>query len=189
MNVMKLLLILFALLPSVLIAQPQALKEAVDYLNAMRANPSVFSKEVGLSLNGISPRQNLRWNATLAQVAQAKAEDMARNNYFGHVDKKGYGMNYYINKAGYRLPDSWLKEKKNNFCESIAAGPDTPKDGIIQLINDGGVKEHTKAGHRVDLLGIGDFYKDNVDIGIGWANSPNSTYKTYMVVIITHPAE
>jgi uncharacterized protein YkwD len=186
---MKLLIVLLSFLPFLGLTQSPELKEAVDYLNAMRANPAAFSKDVGLSLSGISPRKPLKWNATLAQVAQTKAEDMARNNYFSHVDKKGYGMNYYINKAGYRLPDYWLKDKKNNFCESIAAGPDTPVDGIVQLINDGGVKQHDKAGHRVHLLGISDFYKDNVDIGIGWASSPNSTYKTYMVVIITHPAE
>ena len=186
---MKLLVIFLGFFSFSVFSQSAELKKAVDYLNAMRSNPQAFSKDVGLSLSGIAPQHPLKWNATLAQVAQAKAEDMARNNYFGHVDKKGYGMNYYVNKAGYRLPESWLKDKKNNFCESIAAGSDTPLDGIIQLINDGGVKQHTKAGHRVHLLGIGDFYKDNVDIGIGWATSTNSTYTSYMVVIITHPAQ
>lgn len=166
-------------------AQDASIKEAVDLLNAIRANPSAYSKMVGVSLTGISKLPALHWNDTLAKVAQAKAMDLAQNNYFGHVDKKGYGLNYYVNKAGYKLPESWLKDKKSNYCESLAAGSATPKDGIIQLLNDGGIKDHVKAGHRVHLLGIGDFHNENVDIGIGWVTLPGSTYENYMVVVIT----
>lgn len=185
---MKSLIVILLFFPLLGWTQSPEIKEAVDYLNNMRANPSAFSKDVGLSLEGIASRHALKWNATLAQVAQTKAEDMAKKNYFSHVDPKGYGMNYYVNKAGYRLPDFWLKDVKKNFCESIAAGSDSPLDGIIQLINDDDVKQHDKAGHRVALLGISDFCKDNVDIGIGWATSTKSKYKSYMVVIITKPA-
>ena len=166
-------------------AQDSSIKEALDLLNAIRANPSAYSKVVGVSLTGIPSLPALHWNDTLAKVAQAKALDLARNNYFNHVDKKGFGLNYYVHKAGYKLPESWLKDKKSNYCESLAAGSATPKDGIIQLLNDGGIKEHVKAGHRVHLLGIGEFHKENVDIGIGWVTLPGTTYETYMVVVIT----
>ena len=165
-------------------AQESAIKEALDYLIRVRANPTLFSKEVGVSLKSIEKRPELTWNETLAKVAQTKAEDMAKNNYFGHVDKKGYGMNYYMNKAGYKLNADWLKKPKDNYFESIAAGISSPQEGIIDLINDGYVADHLKAGHRLHLLGISDFHAKSVDIGIGWASNPNSSYKTYMVVII-----
>jgi uncharacterized protein YkwD len=66
-------------------AQNETVKEAFLYLNKVRANPSLYSKEVGVSLSGIKARHALKWNDTLAKVAQAKAEDLARNNYFDHV--------------------------------------------------------------------------------------------------------
>jgi uncharacterized protein YkwD len=177
-------LIVFLFFTHTFSAQESALKEALDYLNLVRANPSMFSKEVGVSLKGVEKRPELQWNETLAKAAQTKAEDMAKNNYFGHVDKKGYGMNFYINKAGYKLSEVWLKNPKENYFESISAGSDSPREGIVDLINDGNVVDHQKAGHRLHLLGISDFHTKSLDIGIGWATNPNSPYKTYLVVLI-----
>jgi uncharacterized protein YkwD len=165
-------------------AQNETVKEAFLYLNKVRGNPSLYSKEVGVSLSGIKARHALKWNDTLAKVAQAKAEDLAKNNYFDHVDLKGYGLNYYVAKAGYKLPKEWLSEPSSNFVESLAAGSANPKEGIIQLLNDGEEPVHDKAGHRVHLLGIDEFFSKGVDIGIGWANDPKSEYNTYMVVVI-----
>ena len=160
------------------------LKEAVQLLNKIRKNPSDYSSMVGINLKGIPSTKPLIWNDTLAKVAAKKAKEMAIKNYFNHVDQKGYGLNYYINKSGYSLPKEWLDKKSNNFFESICAGDKTPKEGIISLLNDEGIKKHTRAGHRVHLLSISEFYQSNVDIGIGWYSDPNSYYKTYMVVVI-----
>jgi uncharacterized protein YkwD len=165
-------------------SQNEAVKEAFLYLNKVRANPSLYSKEVGVSLSGIKARHALKWNDTLAKVAQAKAEDLAKNNYFDHVDLKGYGLNYYVSKAGYKLPDGWLDEPSANYVESLAAGSANPKASIIQLLNDNDEPVHDKAGHRVHLLGIDEFFGKGVDVGIGWVHSPNSEYQTYLVVVI-----
>ena len=165
-------------------SQNEAVKEAFLYLNKVRANPSLYSKEVGVSLSGIKARHALKWNDTLAKVAQAKAEDLAKNNYFDHVDLKGYGLNYYVAKVGYRLPDGWLDEPSANYVESLAAGSENPKASIIQLLNDNDEPVHDKAGHRVHLLGIDEFFGKGVDVGIGWVHSTNSDYKTYLVVVI-----
>jgi len=165
-------------------SQNEAVKEAFLYLNKVRANPSSYSKEVGVSLSGIKSRHALKWNDTLAKVAQAKAEDLAKNGYFDHVDPKGYGMNYYVAKAGYKLPKEWLDDPSSNYVESLAAGSANPKASIIQLLNDNDEKDHNKAGHRVHLLGIDEFFGKGVDIGIGWVNKPNSEYTTYLVVVI-----
>jgi len=165
-------------------SQNDLVKEAFLYLNKVRANPSSYSNEVGVSLLGIKSRHALKWNDTLAKVAQAKAEDLAKNEYFDHVDLKGYGMNYYVAKAGYKLPKEWLDDPSANYVESLAAGSSDPKAAIIQLLNDNDEKDHNKAGHRVHLLGIDEFFGKGVDIGIGWVNIPNSEYTTYLVVVI-----
>lgn len=164
-------------------AQQSDIAEALNFLNEMRASPGSFSKIVGVPLNNVKPTPPLRWNQILAGVAQRKAQDMANRNYFAHVTPEGYGINYFIQKAGYKLPNEWTDNIANNFCESISAGTDTPKEGIINLINDGGYADHKMAGHRLHLLGIDEFYAKAYDIGIGWGYNPNSTYKYYLVVI------
>ena len=159
------------------------LKAAFDYLNAVRANPGAFSEEIGVDLSGIEARPALVWDETLAKVAKEKANDMATRNYFGHVNPEGYGMNYFINKAGYTLEPSWVEKVSNNFFESLSAGVEGGKAFIIQLINDGGAS-NAQAGHRRHLLGMDDFWKSCVDIGIGRAYNENSTYRYYTCVII-----
>lgn len=165
-------------------SQNEEVKEAFLYLNKVRANPTLYSKEVGVSLAGINARHALKWNDTLAKVAQAKAEDLAKNRYFDHIDPKGYGLNYYVAKAGYKLPDGWLDDPSANYVESLSAGSESPKGGIIQLLNDNDEPVHDKAGHRVHLLGIDEFFGKGVDVGMGWVNSPDSEYQTYLVVVI-----
>jgi len=50
------------------------------------------------------------------KAAQIKAEDMAKRNYMAHVDPDGYGMNHFINKAGYKLIPAFMKSNSaNNF--------------------------------------------------------------------------
>lgn len=159
------------------------LKAAFDYLNAVRANPAVYSEEIGVDLSGVEARPALVWNETLAKVAKEKADDMAARNYFAHVNPEGYGMNYFINKAGYTLEPSWVEKVSNNFFESLSAGVEGGKAFIIQLINDGGAS-NAQAGHRRHLLGMDDFWKSCVDIGIGRAYNENSTYRYYTCVII-----
>lgn len=176
---------LFILLHFSVSAQTQLLpipaKEAFDYLNKIRANPGNYSKELGVNLNRVKPSIALQWNDTLAKEAERKAQEMATKDYFAHVDKKGYGMNYYVNKAGYRLPDFWLENKKNNQIESLGANSEGPSGFIKQLIKDEGVPDN---GHRRHLLSIDEFYKSNTNIGIGIAYNPKSTYKYYCCILI-----
>lgn len=164
-------------------AQNAGLKEAFDFLNKIRSNPPLYSKEVGINLSGVLPRQALRWNDTLAKVAQAKAEDMMKRNYFEHINPEGKGINIMILEAGYQIPAEWTEPKSNNYFESLAAGNTTPKEGIIYLLRDSNITDHTKAGHRRHLLGIDKFYSNLTDIGIGWAKG-GGKYGSYLCVII-----
>ncbi|MBN2893308.1 MAG: CAP domain-containing protein [Bacteroidales bacterium] len=183
---MKKSLLLLILIASIytLQAQEGELKEAFDYLNEVRSNPSQYSKEISVNLSDIEPRPALVWNDTLAEVAYEKAKDMATNNYFSHTDKEGNGINIKIYNAGYKIPVEWTTPASSNYFESISAGNSTPKQAIINLINDNSEKKHEKAGHRMHLLGITDFYDNLVDIGIGFYYDPNGQYKYYVSVII-----
>src|SRR5690348_4117044 len=100
---MKALLLFLALCISAKLSPPDIdkaeAKKAFAFLNKVRSNPSDFADEMPF-LAEIGPKPLLKWNDTLAQVAEAKAADMATRKYVAHVDPDGYGLNYYINKAG-----------------------------------------------------------------------------------------
>ena len=158
-------------------------RAAVEYLNKVRGNPSAYSEEIGCDLSYVASRHPLVWNEKLAAVAERKALDMANRNYFSHIDPDGYGMNYYINKAGYTLTAAFLKDKTTTNFESIGAGYQTGIKVIQGLILD---KNYPKGdeGHRIHLLGIHAFWSNCYDIGIGFVHSKNSTYSTYCCILI-----
>ncbi|MBQ2099314.1 MAG: CAP domain-containing protein [Bacteroidales bacterium] len=156
-------------------------ENAFVYLNAVRKNPARYSQEIGVNLSGVKAMPELKWNHTLAKVAQEKAQDMATRDYFGHVDPDGSGINFKINAAGYKLQANWLEDFSSNYFESISAGIPDGKSTIIQLINDDG-EDNENAGHRRHLLGIDSFWSNCYDIGIGMAKG--GSYGYYWCIII-----
>lgn len=126
----------------------------------------------------------LVWNDTLAAVAEARVEDLVNKNYFDHIDKKGRGVNYYIDAAGYSLEPEWTEQKDYNFFESLEAGKESYKEIIADLIIDKGIPGK---GHRKHLLGLDDWNKKNVDVGIAFyrvGDGMKTEYTTYTVIII-----
>ncbi|HEX6429769.1 MAG TPA: CAP domain-containing protein [Niastella sp.] len=156
-------------------------QQAFQLLNTIRSNPEKYYKDLHLNAKLRITKTSLRWNDTLAKVAEAKALDMAKRNYFNHVNPDGYGINYFIQQSGYKLNADWLKDKKENFFESLASGHGSGAEAIKSLIIDAG--DATK-GHRDHLLGIGDWDATLVDIGIGFVKSDGSQYQSYTVIII-----
>ena len=165
---------------------PQVDKEearsAFELINRIRMSPKDFSRQLKVNINSVKPRAALIWNDTLAKVAEEKAMDMATKNYFAHVDKSGYGINYYINKAGYRLNPEWVKRKRDNNFESLDAGAETGEKAVVDLVVDLNTAGHA---HRNHLLGIDPWNASLTDIGIGFVNGgERSQFKVYMCVII-----
>ncbi|MCS7029678.1 MAG: CAP domain-containing protein [Bacteroidia bacterium] len=157
-------------------------KKAYEHLNLIRQNPAAHSQRLKADLNNVKPQPALKWNDTLAKVAENKAMDMAKRKYFDHVDPDGDGINIKIHKAGYKLPKSWIKDKKSNYFESIAAGIEGGPAVIDFLIID---KRTPSLGHRKHLLSMEEFYATCHDIGVGYVdNAQNSPYSTYICVII-----
>lgn len=156
-------------------------QKAYVLLNKIRTAPANFTAEMPF-LAEIGKKTPLKWNDTLAAVAEAKAMDMATRNYIGHVDPDGYGMNYFINKAGYKLKAKWLATKEANYFESISAGAPNGETAIRNLIID---KNVPSLGHRKHLLGLDEWNASMVDIGIGYARpNGNSKYMSYVCVVI-----
>ncbi|MBN2786891.1 MAG: CAP domain-containing protein [Paludibacteraceae bacterium] len=156
-------------------------KNAFEYLNRVRQNPKNYSKEIGGFMRSIKPMPALIWNDTLARVAQEKALDMANKNYFAHINKSGQGINILIHQAGYTLEKEFIKNKKNNFFESLAMGQDNGVEVINELILD---KVVNPPSHRQHLLGLTDFWASCLDIGIGFVTTDNPQIPTYTCIII-----
>ncbi|MCC9168023.1 CAP domain-containing protein [Pontibacter harenae] len=166
----------------------QAVAEAsFKELNAVRQDPKHYAGKYKLpALLKVPAKHELVWDTTLARLAQQKAEDMARKNYFDHVDKKGKGMNYYLWQANYPLPHYFSKDAKANNVESIAANTQGPQEFIKQLIIDAGVPS---LGHQKHLLGLNDKDTPTTHVGIGIAYNPRSKYKYYCSILIVPKAE
>jgi hypothetical protein len=171
----------FSLQNDVVIDREEA-RLAFELLNDIRLHAPLYREDLSLPRNLPVKKTALNWNPILAKVAETKAADMARRNYFGHTDPGGYGMNYYINKAGYALNPSWLRRKSDNHFESIMADAVEGEDAIYALIIDDGVPSF---GHRNHLLGVGTWNASLTDIGIGFVRRDSgSTYTTYISVVI-----
>jgi len=120
-------------------------------------------------------RPSMTCNVTLSEVARQRAKDMAQRDYFGHTNPDGFGPNYLVKAAGYGLP-GWYNQNINaNNVESIGAG-NPSADGLWQAWVD-------SAGHRDHVLGLNDFYGEQVEYGIGYYYDANATYKHYWVLI------
>jgi uncharacterized protein YkwD len=159
----------------------QEAQKAFVLLNKIRANPAAFAGEMPF-LAEIGSRPLLKWNDTLAAVAEAKALDMANRQYMSHVDPDGYGLNHYINKAGYKLNAKWLANKEMNYFESLSAGAPDGETAIRNLVID---KNVPSLGHRKHLLGLDEWNANLYDIGIGYARpGENSRFRSYVCVVI-----
>ncbi|UCC86760.1 MAG: hypothetical protein JSV81_18190 [Anaerolineales bacterium] len=118
-------------------------------------------------------------NSILAQVARARAEDMASRGYFSHVTPEGYGPNYLVRQAGYVLPSFYGTELNDNNIESIGGGY-----SMAEAVWEGWM---ASAGHRDQLLGLQSFFADQIEYGIGYAYDPESPLNYYWVVITAKP--
>lgn len=186
---MRILLLLLLFLTTESFAQTSRIvtdkkqaKVAFELLNAIRSNPHKYARELGLSNVKTVNRTKLIWNDKLAKAAEFRAYDMAKRSYFDHITPEGFGPNYYIAKAGYRLNKDWLKDISANNFESIAGNHPSAEAGIKAFIIGKGSPGFM---HRKHVLGMDPWNSSLVDIGIGFTTVPHgSLYKSYLVVII-----
>lgn len=120
-------------------------------------------------------RTTIDCDAVLSAVAQLRAQDMADRAYFDHVNPDGIGPNQLVRDAGYQLPSYYSLARDGNNVESIAGGFTSAQDAWDGLMG--------SPAHRRHLLGEIDFYREQIDIGIGYVYDADSEYKHYWVII------
>ncbi len=159
-------------------------QEFIYLLNRARHDPVAYATEVnlGVDLSSVVPRPPLAVNEQLLASADFHAEEMATYNYFGHTSEvTGDQPNKMARDAGYPLPQGWADDA--NFIESLAAGQTTAASALRALIHDGG---GATGGHRSHLLGIGDFWGANTEVGVGHAFSSTAAYRNYWGIHAAH---
>jgi len=160
----------------------KAASEAYKLINDIRQHPKKYRRALRLPENSRIAHHPLRWDPTLAKVAEARAKDMALRDYFDHVDPDGYGPNYHIHRGGYRLNADWLKQRAANNFESIGANHPTAVEGVKAMIVG---RNSPGFYHRKHLLGMDEWNASLKDIGIGFVRVPSGrSYKTYLCILI-----
>ena len=122
-------------------------------------------------------RAFLQFDPILAQVARERAADMARRNYFDHINPDGHGANYLVRQAGYALSAGYPADGNN--LESIAAGGSTASVTWSDWMG--------SAPHKTHLLGELDFFATQTSYGVGYYEDPGARYRYYWVVITAPP--
>lgn len=132
----------------------------------------ISSKQLLTSTNqkrNENKKSTLAINETLSAAAQAKANDMAMNNYWSHYTPSGEAPWIFIDKAGY----SYMKAGEN-----LAYGFATSKDTITGWMN--------SPTHKANMLD-GAF----TEVGFGFANAEdfnNSGEETIVVAMYGQPS-
>jgi hypothetical protein len=119
-------------------------------------------------------RLDLKVDTRLMDVAQARAEDMATNDYFGHEDQKGIWPNTHVYDSGYRLP-VWYPRRANQV-ESIALGYGTAVNALDALAESSEHEQHMTGGG---------FWWNHTRFGVGFAWHDDRR----VWVIVTAPEE
>lgn len=129
-------------------------------------------------------RDRCVWHPVLAKVAKAKAQDMADKHYFDHVDRNGKGTNWWVKRAGYRLPDWYHQHDAASNVESI----NRVTGGEGHAIDVWNVWMNSP-GHRTHILGESDFFRDQTNIGIGVATTVEDGKPVHYWSFISCPPE
>lgn len=120
-------------------------------------------------------RIEMRCNAILTRVAKAKAGDMASRNYVDHLSPEGIGPNLLVLQAGFELPSLYSREPAANNIESLAAGLAQVEATWESWVN--------TQSHRPHILGLTDFFANQLEYGIAYVYDPQSKYLHYWVVL------
>lgn len=148
------------------IAQPHALAGQSD-----ADSPLAVFTAAWLALLG-DRASLMRYDARLAQAAQAQADWLAANDFADdpHVGANGSTANERVRASGYTLPSYW--PVRGNQCESVTRSWDAPDEAARDLAS--------HAAHHDHVLGLG-WYAEHTQYGVGQA-------QTYYV-LVTAPIE
>lgn len=133
-----------------------------------------------LAANAEQQRIGMRLDPILCKVARQRAADMARRNYFAHVNPDGHGANYLVRRAGFTLPAEYNSTPSGNNIESLAMSTGRPREIANLWLK--------SPAHRMHILGEIDFYKRQTAVGVGMFRSSRPPYYKYYVFLSAPPS-
>jgi hypothetical protein len=148
---------------------------------ALAITPNAQEVDMGnrIATHSGQHRASMVYHPSLNLVARAKALDLARRDYFAHVDPDGYGPNYAIRLSDYQLPNFWGAKKDDNFVESLAGGYVDVEAAFNAWIE--------SEAHRRHVLGQTSFYAEQTYYGVGYASVPGTDFVRYYVFVSAPP--
>jgi uncharacterized protein YkwD len=111
-------------------------------------------------------------------LAQRRAEDMVKRDYFSHIDPDGIWPNAHVMATGFRLPPFYSPD--NNQVEALASGYRTAELALDAL--------SLSPAHRDFMRGEG-FWSDHFCFGVGYAEDLDPSHTERIYVVITAPTE
>ena len=120
-------------------------------------------------------------------IARKKAEDMAKRQFFSHIDPDGYGPNFAAYHAGYDIPNF---SPASNTIESIGVRHQNGLSGqqAADIIFAAWLES---PGHRRHVLAEVDQFKNQPAYGVGYAFAPQVPFgwSSHYFVIVTANAD
>ncbi|MDC8785718.1 CAP domain-containing protein [Paucibacter sp. hw1] len=139
--------------------EPRVCDGAPDPVQVLRDLNALRSQARQCGDHPFSAAEPLRWDSRLQASAQAYADEMARNDFFSHVDGEGRGLRYRVLRQGYSF---------RRVGENLAAGPQRLDEVITGWID--------SAGHCENIM-----EPQFVDAGLACVNGPGR-YARYWVL-------
>jgi len=149
--------------------------------SAVAITPNSVESELArlIQTNANQKRIEMIHSPLLNAVARAKALDLAKRNYFNHVDPDGFGPNRVAQLVGHSLPEFYGSERGTNYIESLGGGATSAAQQFSAWLG--------SAGHRTHVLGTDAFYAEQTHYGVGYVDVAGSQYSRYYVFISTPP--
>lgn len=134
-----------------------------------------------MALHPYQGRKGMQWHDKLALIAYWHCYAQAHRGFSGHVDPDGIGPNYRVRFAGYKLPEWYNQDKSANNIESLSHnGSGRPDEMWNGLLN--------SEAHRIHVLGLNNFYAQQVCVGVGYYHLEGSA-KTHYWCVLSAPVE
>lgn len=115
-------------------------------------------------------RPVLNCNTQLSEIAHKRAEDLAKNLADPEIT-----ANQVVVDGGFRFPDYY--PVTGNQVEAVAKSVTDPSQAITYLVNSN--------KHHNHVLGKGDFFEIQTEIGVGYYQDDDITNETQWVVLIS----
>ena len=115
-------------------------------------------------------RNKLTCNESLSKIAQRRAQELSVDTHGKHLT-----ANHFVTKNGYRLASYYPLIE--NQVESLTSFSEDPEKAFIDFTSNPKYQEH--------ILGIGEFYQQQTQIGVGFYRTENNRYQ--YVVLIAEP--